>query len=150
MARKRASMREGPLAELFRATEAAQRQAEKEGRAVPGEPLEETVEHPPPKLEVAPDREIEDPPRPDRAPPAPVQPQPPGAGERRSAGCSLGWRPMPGCAGAPAHPEGLASGSGYRIVKSWVCGLRWPNFFAPATALSPRFQMIRPRRMSDS
>ena len=27
MARKRASMREGPLAELFRATEAAQRQA---------------------------------------------------------------------------------------------------------------------------
>jgi cell division protein FtsZ len=30
MARKRASMREGPLAELFRATEAAQRQAERE------------------------------------------------------------------------------------------------------------------------
>ena len=28
MARNRASMREGPLAELFRATEAAQRQAE--------------------------------------------------------------------------------------------------------------------------
>jgi cell division protein FtsZ len=76
MARKRASMREGPLAELFRATEAAQRQAEKEGRAVAGEPLEETVEHPPPMLEVAPDREIEDPPRPDRAPPAPAQPQP--------------------------------------------------------------------------
>src|SRR5690348_15608435 len=31
MARKRASMREGPLAELFRATEAAQRQAEHAG-----------------------------------------------------------------------------------------------------------------------
>src|SRR5206468_1955023 len=31
MARKRASMREGPLAELFRATEAAQRQADREG-----------------------------------------------------------------------------------------------------------------------
>ena len=31
MARKRASMREGPLAELFRATEAAQRQAEQAG-----------------------------------------------------------------------------------------------------------------------
>jgi len=29
MARRRASMREGPLAELFRATEAAQKQAEK-------------------------------------------------------------------------------------------------------------------------
>ncbi|HEY8192395.1 MAG TPA: cell division protein FtsZ [Gaiellaceae bacterium] len=77
MARKRASMREGPLAELFRATEAAQRQAEKEGKVVPGEPLEETVEHPPPKLEVAPDREIEDPPRPDRPPTAPAPPQSP-------------------------------------------------------------------------
>jgi cell division protein FtsZ len=31
MARRRASMREGPLAELFRATEAAQRQSEREG-----------------------------------------------------------------------------------------------------------------------
>ena len=61
MARKRASMREGPLAELFRATEAAQRQAEKEGKTVPGEPLEETVEHPPPSphLEVAPEPEPE-------------------------------------------------------------------------------------------
>jgi cell division protein FtsZ len=57
MARKRASMREGPLADLFRATEAAQRQAEKEGKTLPGEPLEETVEHPPPSphLEVAPE-----------------------------------------------------------------------------------------------
>ena len=32
MARKRASMREGPLAELFRATEAAQRQQEAGGQ----------------------------------------------------------------------------------------------------------------------
>jgi cell division protein FtsZ len=54
MARRRASMREGPLAELFRATEAAQRQAEKEGRAdeaapapSPAEPPEQTVEHVP-------------------------------------------------------------------------------------------------------
>jgi cell division protein FtsZ len=59
MARKRASMREGPLAELFRATEAAQRQTK--GRPEPDpepeaeqklqasiEPLEETVEHAPP------------------------------------------------------------------------------------------------------
>jgi cell division protein FtsZ len=38
MARRRASMREGPLAELFRATEAAQRQAEKEGREIEPEP----------------------------------------------------------------------------------------------------------------
>jgi cell division protein FtsZ len=61
MARKRASMREGPLAELFRATEAAQRQAEREAaghppaeqeqpdqpEAHPLEPHEETVEHVP-------------------------------------------------------------------------------------------------------
>ena len=54
MARRRASMREGPLAELFRATEAAQRQAEKEGRKEdaapapsPVEPPEQTVEHVP-------------------------------------------------------------------------------------------------------
>jgi cell division protein FtsZ len=58
MARKRASMREGPLAELFRATEAAQRQAEREatGSQPPPEPAppqpparpeppEETAEH---------------------------------------------------------------------------------------------------------
>jgi cell division protein FtsZ len=79
MARKRASMREGPLAELFRATEAAQRQAEKEGKVVPGEPLEETVEHPPPVLEVAPEPEPEPttPSRPQRAPLAPAQPRTP-------------------------------------------------------------------------
>jgi len=52
MARRRASMREGPLAELFRATEAAQKQAGKgEPEAVPPpealEPQEETVEHVP-------------------------------------------------------------------------------------------------------
>jgi cell division protein FtsZ len=61
MPRRRASMREGPLAELFRATEAAQRQAEKEGKPAepatpveeakaaptPAEPPEKTVEHVP-------------------------------------------------------------------------------------------------------
>jgi cell division protein FtsZ len=54
VARKRASMREGPLAELFRATEAAQRQSEgKEGgpageKPPPAEePHEQTVEHVP-------------------------------------------------------------------------------------------------------
>ncbi len=52
MARRRASMREGPLAELFRATEAAQKQADKgEPEAAPPaevlEPQEETVEHVP-------------------------------------------------------------------------------------------------------
>ena len=48
MARRRASMREGPLAELFRATEAAQRQAEREERGeepVSSDPQAATVEH---------------------------------------------------------------------------------------------------------
>jgi cell division protein FtsZ len=67
-------MREGPLAELFRATEAAQRQAEKEGKSLPGEPLEETVEHPPPTphLEVAPEPEPEPAAPQQRAEPAPT------------------------------------------------------------------------------
>jgi cell division protein FtsZ len=63
MARKRASMREGPLAELFKATEAAQRQSERESgkkksrlREVPKEPPEETVEHAPPFEEVVEER----------------------------------------------------------------------------------------------
>ena len=48
MARRRASMREGPLAELFRATEAAQREAETgEPEPKAAEPPEETVEHVP-------------------------------------------------------------------------------------------------------
>ncbi len=51
MARRRASMREGPLAELFRATEAAQRQQEKgqepEQSTAQPEPPEQTVEHVP-------------------------------------------------------------------------------------------------------
>jgi cell division protein FtsZ len=78
MARKRASMREGPLAELFRATEAAQRQAEKEGKAVPGEPLEETVEHPPPTphLEVAPEPEPDAVPEPTPVPTQRAEPTP--------------------------------------------------------------------------
>jgi cell division protein FtsZ len=63
MARKRASMREGPLAELFKATEASQKQQEagaadqerepkakaKPRRLRPVEPVEETVEHAPPE-----------------------------------------------------------------------------------------------------
>jgi cell division protein FtsZ len=48
MARRRASMREGPLAELFKATEAAQRQAERAesgGEPQPSEADAATVEH---------------------------------------------------------------------------------------------------------
>src|SRR5829696_6837173 len=47
MPRKRASMREGPLADLFRATEAAQRQVERGQPEQATEPQEQTVEHVP-------------------------------------------------------------------------------------------------------
>jgi cell division protein FtsZ len=87
-------MREGPLAELFRATEAAQRQAEKEGRELepeqqpgaeqhasaepaeapaeprpsPAEPPEQTVEHVPEWEEAAPPPPPPPPPEPVRLP----------------------------------------------------------------------------------
>src|SRR3954447_20856906 len=90
MARRRASMREGPLAELFRATEPAQRQAEQRGEEPPPaqpereaapatEPEERTVEHVP-SWEEATQAEAPVPPspRPDpMAPPPPPTPQPP-------------------------------------------------------------------------
>src|SRR2546427_10220068 len=75
MARKRASMREGPLAELFKATEAAQRQAEREGTSAepaPTPPEEQTVEHVP---DFASEPEVQAPPPP--APPAAAAPPPP-------------------------------------------------------------------------
>ena len=64
MARRRASMREGPLAELFKATEAAQRQAERAESGSEPEPSEAdaaTVEHAAPEpaertLSAAPER----------------------------------------------------------------------------------------------
>src|ERR1700704_39116 len=77
MARRRASMREGPLAELFRATEAAQRQAEGEPEQPPAaaetgaaanEPDERTVDHVPSWEESS---RSEAP-----APPAPPSPRP--------------------------------------------------------------------------
>jgi cell division protein FtsZ len=86
MARRRASMREGPLAELFRATEAAQRQAEQEPEQQHApveppaeEPDERTVDHVPSWEEAARgEATIEPPPAP--APPSPRPdplPQPP-------------------------------------------------------------------------
>jgi cell division protein FtsZ len=92
MARRRASMREGPLAELFRATEAAQKQAEQRGEGeqppledaapapktdAPAEPDERTVEHVPSWEESG----VETPPPPTPTPspePMPLpDPQPP-------------------------------------------------------------------------
>ena len=48
MARKRASMRDGPLAELFRATEAAQRQAERDAVAPGDAPIPASAQTPAP------------------------------------------------------------------------------------------------------
>ena len=89
MARNRASMREGPLAELFRATEAAQRQAEvgeqpsseqvqaepkpEPAASVPEEPQERTVEHVPDFARAQPEPQAE----PVAAAPAPVAPPEP-------------------------------------------------------------------------
>jgi cell division protein FtsZ len=118
MARKRASMREGPLAELFRATEAAQRQAEKEGKAVPGEPLEETVEHPPPappRLEVAPEPAEPPAPPPVREAPMPTPtpaPQPDEHGPDRGIARLLDPMPEP----PPRLHRAPRADSAYRAV----------------------------------
>jgi cell division protein FtsZ len=78
MARKRASMREGPLAELFKATEAAQRQQEREAAGDPPpaeEPHESTVEHVPTWEDEV---DTPAPPRPDPTPePTSPEPEPP-------------------------------------------------------------------------
>ena len=76
MARKRASMREGPLAELFKATEAAQRQQEPVAPGAPAEePHESTVEHVPTWEDEV---ETPAPPRPDPTPePSLPEPIPP-------------------------------------------------------------------------
>ena len=99
MARKRASMRDGPLAELFRATEAAQRQAERQGEASaesarprPVDAQEQTVEQaspfessaaeapaplaPVPELPPRPEPTPSPPPPPDEPPPAAYEPPP--------------------------------------------------------------------------
>jgi cell division protein FtsZ len=72
-------MREGPLAELFRATEAAQRQAEQQAEPEPKqeEPEERTVEHVPTWEEAARPEPTPTPPSPDPEPPAPTPVPPP-------------------------------------------------------------------------
>jgi cell division protein FtsZ len=89
MARRRASMREGPLAELFRATEAAQRQAEKEGRepepeteapaaeaAPPEAPNAEPAPPPTPSVVEPPEKTVEHVPEWEEAAPPPPPPAP--------------------------------------------------------------------------
>jgi cell division protein FtsZ len=106
MARRRASMREGPLAELFRATEAAQKQAESgatepppEDAAAttapeaPAEPDERTVEHVPSWEETGVETPTPPTPAPDPQPGPPLpDPQPPAP--------TPGPEPLP-----PSEPE---------------------------------------------
>jgi cell division protein FtsZ len=100
MARKRASMREGPLAELFRATEAAQRQAER-GE----EPAQQGAPEPTPSPDPEPEVEL---------PPAAVAPPPPAPtappAEPRS------WEPEP-TAEAPRAPAPVAEESDTRWIE---------------------------------
>jgi len=84
MARKRASMREGPLAELFRRTESQEKGKQESGAAPPeaeaAEPAEQTVEHidepAPPSPDPVPD------PLPEPGPPVP-EPEPPRPAAKR-------------------------------------------------------------------
>jgi cell division protein FtsZ len=133
MARRRASMREGPLAELFRATEAAQRQAGKgEGEEQPAAtapaPTEEapTVEHAGPESGPAAPTVPPSPPRtapePERTPP----PQPPAQqGFERVPAASL-IEPAPRLRTTP-RPESASYLAVIRVVGVGGAGLNAVN-----------------------
>ena len=120
MARRRASMREGPLAELFRATEAAQQQAEQRGETeqpppedaaaaapeAPAEPDERTVEHVPSWEETGVETPTPPTPTPDPQPGPPLpDPQPPAPTPDPD--------PLPPSPGPELHPEDLPPVSRY-------------------------------------
>jgi len=114
MARRRASMREGPLAELFKATEAAQRQAEREraGQETADAP---TVEHAAPEQSAPPAPPAEVVREPEREPVAsssdssvaePVPPPEPSAPERMSpAPVERSYEPAPAARLADPAPR---------------------------------------------
>jgi cell division protein FtsZ len=105
MARNRASMREGPLAELFRATEAAQKQAkDDEGPVQQQLPTEPEPEVPAP----TPIRAVAPPPEPDPAPPAVAR-----AEERRERQAARWLDPLPD---QPARLERARDSASYLAV----------------------------------
>jgi len=131
MARRRASMREGPLAELFRATEAAQKQAEQSGETeqqpedaavapseteAPTEPDERTVEHVPSWEEA--DVETPEPAAveatPEPAPPAAEPPPEPGPVELPPASRYLEALPE---SPARLHRAGADAGAYLAVIK---------------------------------
>jgi cell division protein FtsZ len=144
MARRRASMREGPLAELFRATEAAQKQAEQRGEGeqqppedaataapeAPAEPDERTVEHVPSWEESDVETPTPQPPTPspepmpvpDPQPPAPSphpDPLPPPAPDLRPADLPPVSRYLEPLPESPArlHRSGLDAGAYLAVIK---------------------------------
>ena len=149
MARRRASMREGPLAELFKATEAAQRQAERE-RAGQESADAPTVEHaapeqsatpaPPAEVEREPEREpvtssseatvaepVAPPSEPTRPEPAP-KPTSPGARRARLRARSGSSNGRAGAAHPPrAAPESAAYLAVIRVVGVGGGGLNAVN-----------------------
>jgi cell division protein FtsZ len=94
MARKRASMREGPLAELFRRTEKQESGAEPQEAAA--EPAEQTVEHIDEPAPPAPDPVPDPMPDPEPGPPVP-EPEPPRRAAKR--------KPEPAVAEEPVRYE---------------------------------------------
>ena len=133
MARNRASMREGPLAELFRATEAAQRQQEQqpEGSAAteapalppPEEPQERTVEHVPDFAQEAPLA----------AAPAPVPAEPalaPATPKRKKSAAAA-----PAPATAPPPRESVYEAPASRVIE-------------PLPEPAPRLEYAAPRDSS--
>ena len=135
MARRRASMREGPLAELFRATEAAQKQAESgatepppEDAAAtaapeaPAEPDERTVEHVPSWEETGGETPTPPTPSPDPQPPAPTpgpEPLPPSEPELHPEDLPPVSRYLEPLPESPArlHRTGAETGAYLAVIK---------------------------------
>jgi len=134
MARKRASMREGPLAELFRATEAGQRQAgqEEKARQEEKEPsslarhraLEETVEYAPPFLRAEADSSSPAALRPVADPPSSLDP---GETERLRADLWIESVPEPPLLHAVPRPGSGAYLAVIRVVGVGGAGLNAIN-----------------------
>jgi cell division protein FtsZ len=131
MARRRASMREGPLAELFRATEAAQKQAEQRGEEpappedaataapeAPAEPDERTVEHVPSweETDVETPAAAEAAPEPAQAEPEPVAPPEPELRPADLPPVSHYLEPLPESP-ARLHRTGAETGAYLAVIK---------------------------------
>ena len=106
MARNRASMREGPLADLFRATEAAQRQTEPAQQELPTEqPLTAAPSVPEPRQTSAPTpRAVEPTPAPTPIRAVTPAPSPLPSSPGRSHAGSIRFLSIPGASSAAATP----------------------------------------------